>query len=140
MLYYRWYDDKWGVGRRSMARTTSQDLMSWTPSVPMTYGDTPREQFYINNTQLYFRAPLLYIAPAARFMEGRQAITAAQAAAIGVKSIGPHRRRNRPRAAVLSLAPPTRPGAPHSKPVPTGTRPASRGSLRTRWGLNLTWH
>jgi len=90
VLCYRWYDDEWGRGRRSMARTTSKDLMTWTPSLPMTYGDTPREQFYTNNTQPYFRAPHLYIAPAARFMEGRQAITAAQAAAIGVKSIGPH--------------------------------------------------
>ena len=90
VLYYRWYDDEWGRGRRSMARATSKDLMTWTPSVPMTYGDTPREQFYVNNTQPYFRAPHIYIAPAARFMEGRQAITAAQAAAIGVKSTGPH--------------------------------------------------
>ena len=88
VLYYRWYDDEWGRGRRSMARATSKDLMTWTPSVPMSYGDTPREQFYVNNTQPYFRAPHIYIAPAARFMEGRQAITAGQAAAIGVKSTG----------------------------------------------------
>jgi len=90
VLYYRWYDGEWGRGHRSMVRTTSRDLMTWTPSVPMTYGDTPREQFYINNTQPYFRAPHLYVAPAARFMEGRQAITEAQANAIGVRSIGPH--------------------------------------------------
>lgn len=90
VLYYRWYDDEWGRGRRSVARAASKDLMSWTPSVPMTYGDTPREQFYVNNTQPYFRAPHLYIAPAARFMEGRQAITEAQAAELGMKAIGPH--------------------------------------------------
>jgi len=90
VLYYRWYDDEWGRGRRSMARTTSRDLMTWTPSVPMTYGDTPREQFYTNNTQPYFRAPHLYIAPAARFMEGRQALAEEQAAASGVHRIGPH--------------------------------------------------
>lgn len=90
VLYYRWYDDEWGRGRRSMARTTSKDLMTWKPSVPMTYSDTPREQFYVNNTQPYFRAPHIYIAPAARFMEGRQVITDAQAAACGVKAIGPH--------------------------------------------------
>ncbi len=90
VLYYRWYDDEWGRGRRSMARTTSKDLMTWTPSVPMTYGDSPREQFYTNNTQPYFRAPHIYIAPAARFMEGRQAVTEEQATACGVKTIGPH--------------------------------------------------
>lgn len=52
VLSYRWYD-----GYRTMARSTSKDLMTWTPSVPMTYGNTPREQFYVNNTQPYFRAP-----------------------------------------------------------------------------------
>jgi hypothetical protein len=90
VLYYRWYDDEWGRGRRSMARSTSKNLMTWTPSEPMTYGDTPREQFYVNNTQPYFRAPHLFLAPAARFMEGRQAITEAQATALGMKAIGPH--------------------------------------------------
>jgi hypothetical protein len=85
VFYYRWYDGEWGRGHRSMARTTSKDLMTWTPSVPMTYGDTPREQFYINNTQPYFRAPHLYIAPAARFMEGRRVVTDAQIEAIGLQ-------------------------------------------------------
>jgi len=31
VLYYRWYDNKWGSGYRSVARTTSKDLMIWTP-------------------------------------------------------------------------------------------------------------
>jgi hypothetical protein len=84
VLYYRWYDGEWGHGRRSMARTTSKDFMRWTESVPMTYGDNPREQFYTNNTQPYFRAPHLYVAPAARFMEGRRVVTDAQAEAIGL--------------------------------------------------------
>jgi hypothetical protein len=90
VLYYRWYDAEWGRGYRSMARTTSADLMRWSPSVPMTYGDTPREQFYVNNTQPYFRAPHLYIAPAARFMERRHVITEEQARAIGLKSSHGH--------------------------------------------------
>jgi hypothetical protein len=90
VLYYRWYDDEWGRGRRSMARTTSKDLMTWTPSEPMTYGDTPREQFYTNNTQPYFRAPHLYIAPAARFMEGRRVVSDAQVEAIGLKTSHGH--------------------------------------------------
>jgi hypothetical protein len=90
VLYYRWYEGEWGRGYRSMARSTSRDWMTWTASVPMTYGDTPREQFYVNNTQPYFRAPHLYVAPAARFMEGRQVVTAAQAATLGVKNAGPY--------------------------------------------------
>ncbi|MEX0669784.1 MAG: exo-alpha-sialidase [Pirellulales bacterium] len=90
VLYYRWYDAEWGKGRRSMARTTSQDLMTWTKPVPMTYGDSPREQFYVNNTQPYFRAPHLYVAPAARFMEGRQVIDEKRALSIGLSVIGKH--------------------------------------------------
>lgn len=90
VLYYRWYEGEGAAGRRSMARTTSKDLMTWTKPVPMTYGDTPREQFYTNNTQPYFRAPHLYVAPAARFMEGRQVLTEAQAVALGMKAFGPH--------------------------------------------------
>ena len=85
VLYYRWYDDKWGKGYRTMARTTSKDLLHWTDSEPMTYGDTPREQFYVNNTQPYFRAPHLYIAPAARFMEKRRVITDEEALSIGLR-------------------------------------------------------
>jgi hypothetical protein len=93
VLYHRFcdiYEGATSIFRRTMARATSKDLMHWTPSVPMTYGDTPREQFYVNNTQPYFRAPHLYVAPAARFMQGRRAITAEQAGAIGLKPLGPH--------------------------------------------------
>ena len=89
VFYYRFcdiYEPAKGVFRRSIARTTSPDLRHWTESVPMTYGDAPREQFYINNTQPYFRAPHLYVAPAARFMERRRAITEAQGAAVGLVS------------------------------------------------------
>jgi hypothetical protein len=86
VLYYRWYEGEWGSGWRSMARATSKDLFYWSESVPMTYGDTPREQFYTNNTTPYFRAPHIYIAPAARFMEGRRVITDEQAAAIGLRT------------------------------------------------------
>ena len=94
VLYYRFcdiYEAGTGVFRRTIARTTSRDFLHWTESVPMSYGDTPREEFYTNNTQPYFRAPHLYIAPAARFMEGRRVVTAEQVQDIGLKTIGPHR-------------------------------------------------
>jgi len=90
VLYYRWYDGEWGKGRRTMARTTSKDFMTWTKPVPMTYGDSPREQFYVNNTQPYFRAPHLFVAPAARFMDGRQVLDEKRAAAVGLRPIGKH--------------------------------------------------
>jgi hypothetical protein len=44
----------------------------------------PIEQIYISQTQPYFRAPHTYIATAARFMQGRRAITAEEAESIHV--------------------------------------------------------
>lgn len=89
LLYYRYADhDSAGSVYRSMARATSRDLLHWEEPVPMTYGDTPREQFYMNQTQPYFRAPHIYVAPAARFMQGRRVLTAEQAKAIGLTSPG----------------------------------------------------
>jgi len=86
VLYYRWCEDGSNGPCRTVARATSKDLMTWAPSEPMTYGDTPREQFYTNSTQPYFRAPHLYVALAARFMEGRRALTVAQGEAVGLVS------------------------------------------------------
>ncbi|MFZ9682474.1 MAG: hypothetical protein ACO3DQ_04625 [Cephaloticoccus sp.] len=83
VLYYRIMTD---TGRRTMARTNSKDLRKWTDPVPMSYGDTPPEQFYVNNTTPYYRAPHIYIALAARFLEGRSALTDEEAKAIGLKS------------------------------------------------------
>lgn len=70
VCYFRWYDRV-----RTIARTTSKDLMTWSEPVPMTYGNTPRENLYTNMTEPYFRAPHLYVAMPARFMEGRKVLT-----------------------------------------------------------------
>jgi hypothetical protein len=80
VFYYRFMDKY-----RTVARTTSPDLRKWSEPAPMTYGDTPREHLYVNNTQPYFRAPQVYVALAARFMETRGALTDAQAKEIGLK-------------------------------------------------------
>lgn len=90
VLYYRGYDGEWGQGYRSMARTTSKDLLHWCASTPMTYGGAPREQFYTNSTTPYFRAPHIYIAPAARFMEGRRVVSDSQVEEIGLKTSHGH--------------------------------------------------
>lgn len=83
VLYYRIMTE---ARQRTMARTTSANLRDWSAPVPLTYGQAPAEQFYVNNTEPYFRAPQLYIGLAARFMEGRSAVTDEQARAIGLKS------------------------------------------------------
>jgi hypothetical protein len=85
LLYYRFMD-----GYRTIARTSSADFRHWTAPEPMSYGDTPREQFYTNNTVPYFRAPHLYIALAARFMQGRRVVTDEQVEAIGLRESHGH--------------------------------------------------
>jgi hypothetical protein len=79
VLYYRFFDS-----HRTIARTTSKDFLRWSDSVPMTYGDTPREHLYTNNTEPYFRAPHIYVALAARFMQGRRVVTDTRAQAMGL--------------------------------------------------------
>ena len=66
-------------GFRTVSRTTSQDFVHWTDPVEMSFGDTPQEHLYTNQTHPYFRAPHIYVAIAARFMPGRQVLTEGQA-------------------------------------------------------------
>ena len=73
---------------RAIMRATSDDFRTWEPGVLMDYrtGERPApvEEFYINQTRPYFRAPHIYVALPARFMDRRPAISAEEAAAIGV--------------------------------------------------------
>ena len=78
--YFRIFKKIGGQGIRWVSRTTSDDFLNWTEPVEMTFGDAPPEHLYTNQTLPYFRAPNLYIALAARFMSGRQALTEAQLA------------------------------------------------------------
>lgn len=71
-------------GIRRISRTTSKDFLTWTEPVLMGYGNGPIEHLYTNQTHPYFRAPHLYVGVAARFMPGRQVLSAQQAKAIGV--------------------------------------------------------
>lgn len=80
VLYYRKAPEK----VRSIARATSPDFRSWTAGEMMDFADAPVEHLYTNQTEPYYRAPQYYIGVAARFMPGRQVITAEQANAIGV--------------------------------------------------------
>jgi hypothetical protein len=74
---------------RRICRTTSGDFLSWSAPELMEYrGPDGRpvapDQLYTNQTAPYFRAPHLYVATAARFMEGRQVLGADEARALGV--------------------------------------------------------
>ncbi len=85
---YLCYFRSWTGGVRRISRATSKDFLSWTRPELMEYagrdGPAPVEHLYTNQTQPYFRAPHIYVSTAARFMPGRQAISAQQAAAIRV--------------------------------------------------------
>jgi len=73
---------------RRIARTTSDDFLTWSAPQLMEYrhrgGDAPIEHLYTNQTHPYFRAPHLYVSIAARFMPGRQVLTPDEARAINV--------------------------------------------------------
>lgn len=84
VCYFRtWTEMNYG-GFRSIGRTTSSDFLEWAEPVEMSFGDTPREHLYTNQTRPYFRAPHIYISTAARFMQGRRVVPPDQAATLGV--------------------------------------------------------
>jgi len=84
VLYYRRSPN----GIRAIARTTSDDFLSWSAPVQMRYSDTgserPSQHLYTSQTHPYFRAPHIYVATAARFLPGRRVLSDEEAAAIGV--------------------------------------------------------
>jgi hypothetical protein len=74
--------------KRCIGRATSKDFLNWknveTMEVIHDGKPSPFEQFYTNQTAAYFRAPHIYVATPARFMEGRQVLTEEQAGEIKV--------------------------------------------------------
>jgi hypothetical protein len=81
--YFRIWD-----GVRRIARRDSDDFVHWSEPVLMDYRTNgkpaPIEELYTNQTHAYFRAPQIYVGLAARFIPGRQAISDAEAKALGV--------------------------------------------------------
>ena len=71
-------------GFRSVSRTTSKDFINWTEPVAMTFGITPYEHLYTQQTSPYFRAPHIYLAIGARFMPNRQVVSDEQAKKLNV--------------------------------------------------------
>jgi len=74
---------------RWISRATSPDFVHWTEEGEMSFVDAegnpaPDEHLYTNQTGAYMRAPHLYVAIAARFLPGRQVLTAEEAEVVGV--------------------------------------------------------
>lgn len=87
VLYFRTWTEggfKEFKGKRSVSRTTSTDFIHWEKPVKMTFGDTPYEELYTQQTSPYFRAPHIYLAIGARFMPGREVVSDEQAKSLNV--------------------------------------------------------
>ncbi len=98
--YFRWWDteaprhartlDDWMIirpGVRSVFRSVSKDLKSWSKPEPMSFGDTPREHIYEAPTVPYFRNPKLYLSLATRFNPGRRALTLEEERALAIRDL-----------------------------------------------------
>ena len=68
------------IGVRWVSRATSKDFIHWSDATPMTSDQPLFDHIYISQTQPYFRAQHLYVATAARFMQGKAVLDAEQKA------------------------------------------------------------
>ncbi|MDR1724734.1 MAG: hypothetical protein LBR84_12450 [Tannerella sp.] len=84
LCYFRIWTGKGYSGIRSVARTTSVDFINWTDPDTMTFGNTPLEHLYTQQTSPYFRAPHIYFAIGGRFIPGKQILSEEQAKALNV--------------------------------------------------------
>jgi hypothetical protein len=84
LCYFRTWTKGGFNGIRTVSRTTSVDFINWTKPVEMSFGDTPPEQLYTQQTSPYFRATHIYVAIGGRFMPGRQVLTDDQARQLNV--------------------------------------------------------
>ncbi len=87
LCYFRTWSDGGFTqykGFRSVSRSTSKDFINWTAPVHMSFGNTPLDHLYTNQTSPYFRAPQIYLAIGARFMPNRQVINDEEAKILNV--------------------------------------------------------
>ena len=84
VCYFRTYRKIGETACRWISRSTSKDFLNWSQPVEMDFGDAPPEQYYTNQTEPYYRAPHLYVAIFARFMPGREVLSAEQAGKLGI--------------------------------------------------------
>ena len=86
VCYLRTWTGAGYAGIRTVSRATSKDFVKWTEPVEMEFtdGQGAKDHLYTNQTHPYMRAPHLYVAIAARFMPGRQVLSAADAERLGV--------------------------------------------------------
>ena len=79
ICYFRTWTKGKFKGIRTVSRVTSSDFIHWSAPQEMTFGNTPLENIYIQQTSPYFRAPQLYLAIGARFMPNREVVSSLEA-------------------------------------------------------------
>jgi hypothetical protein len=85
VLYFRaWSNGVAYRGTRRIDRTTSVDLMHWTPPIEMHFTRPTEEEYYTNQTQPYFRAPHILLMLANRFVPGVRVVSEAEFAEFDV--------------------------------------------------------
>lgn len=84
ICYFRIWTGEGYKGYRSVGRTTSEDFIHWSEPHDMSFGETPPEHLYTQQTSPYFRAPQIYVAIGARFMPNRQVLNEEQARELDV--------------------------------------------------------
>ena len=84
LCYFRTWSTGFYKGFRTVSRVTSTDFINWTEPEEMTFGDTPMEHLYTQQTSPYFRAPHIYVAIGGRFLPNRQILNEDQAKQLNV--------------------------------------------------------
>ena len=86
VCYMRSWTGDGYAGIRTVSRATSKDFVTWTEPQEMGFRDGlgALEHLYTNQTHPYMRAPHIYVGIAARFLPGRQVLSASDAKQLGV--------------------------------------------------------
>lgn len=84
VLYFRTWKKIGAVDYRWISRATSDDFLHWRTEGEIDFAGAPPEHLYTNQASPYFRAPHIITAICARFLPGRQVLSAQQAASVGV--------------------------------------------------------
>jgi hypothetical protein len=74
-LYVCYFRIFTGQKVRGISRSVSKDFISWSDPVEMSYGDSPPEHLYTQQTSPYYRAPHIYLAIGARFIPDRKVLS-----------------------------------------------------------------
>ena len=79
LCYFRTWTGEGYTGFRTISRATSKDFLTWTETVPMSFGGTPQEHLYTNATIPYARAPHIYLSFPKRFFPEKAALSPREA-------------------------------------------------------------